>query len=145
MAGHRIFVYGTLRTGGRLHGHLKGQQEVGPGKTVGMLYDVGSFPAAVFRDDIVPDAIPRHAREQREIPVIFGEVWEVDPETLARLDMVEGYYQNDRHNSLYVRTIAEVWLDTGRYVACSVYEWNREVDGLKRIESGDYLKYLKGE
>lgn len=72
----RLFVYGTLKRGHRLHSHLAGQTCLGEGQTtVGFrLLKCGWYPALV---------------ESEPGLAIRGEVWEVDDETLQRLDVVE--------------------------------------------------------
>lgn len=74
--GMRLFVYGTLKRGHPLHGHLLGQTCLGDGRTLPefRLLNCGWYPALVESD------------EGRSIR---GEVWEVDDETLRRLDEVE--------------------------------------------------------
>jgi gamma-glutamylcyclotransferase (GGCT)/AIG2-like uncharacterized protein YtfP len=75
----KVFVYGTLRAGGRLHAHMKheGIDYVGTGRAHGfVMYDVGSYPA------VEPTTYFEH--------VVRGEVYEVDEPGLDRLDRVEG-------------------------------------------------------
>jgi gamma-glutamylaminecyclotransferase len=74
----RLFVYGTLKRGGENHLHLAGQRflgeaATGPGFT---LYGMQGFPGMVrAADDTVG---------------VTGELWEVDPDTLHTLDILEG-------------------------------------------------------
>jgi gamma-glutamylaminecyclotransferase len=72
-----VFVYGTLKRGGSNHFHLAGQEfsgeaETGPGY---VLYELGGYPGMVVGAGG---------------PGIRGEVWSVDDECLARLDVLEG-------------------------------------------------------
>jgi gamma-glutamylaminecyclotransferase len=71
-----VFVYGTLKAGGRLHGHMAGSRFVGEAATqpVYRLYRIGWFPGLVDHSDGL---------------AIRGEVWDVSPETLRILDEVE--------------------------------------------------------
>jgi len=73
----RIFVYGSLKRGFRLHYILADQRFVGDAITAPgfRLYDVGAFPAMVAD----PDGI-----------AVQGELYEVDDDCLAELDRVEG-------------------------------------------------------
>lgn len=82
-----LFVYGTLQRGCRNHrhlaaGHFLGDARTGPGWT---LYDLGGFPGLV--------AAPGESSR------VYGELWEVGPDTLARLDLLEnvpaGVYTRD--------------------------------------------------
>jgi gamma-glutamylcyclotransferase (GGCT)/AIG2-like uncharacterized protein YtfP len=73
-----IFVYGTLKRGERSNGMLSGQQFLGPAQTEPRyrLYDCGRHPA------LVPD--PENG------VAVQGEVWQVNDETLQKLDEYEG-------------------------------------------------------
>jgi gamma-glutamylaminecyclotransferase len=74
----RLFLYGTLRRGGVSHHLLAGQRFLGPARTRAefRLYELDGYPGMAAA-----------AAEGRSIE---GEVWEVDPECLARLDRWEG-------------------------------------------------------
>lgn len=81
----RLFAYGTLKRGHRLHSHLDGQSYLGEGQTLPQfrLLNCGWYPALV---------------ESNEGRSIRGEVWLVDDGTLQRLDEVE-----DVSSGLYER------------------------------------------
>jgi len=73
----RVFVYGTLKRGGSNHGLIAGRYStVSPAVVLGMLFDLGPFPAAVFRGN----------------RYLYGEVFEFEDVTavLPALDMLEG-------------------------------------------------------
>ncbi len=72
-----IFVYGTLKRGGSNQGWMKGQRFVAEAATTPdyWLYDLGGYPGMV-----------RVASGGQSIQ---GEIWEVDPEGLCRLDELE--------------------------------------------------------
>ena len=74
----KVFVYGTLKWGGRNHRYLAGQQFLGeahtpPGYTV---YSLGDYPGMV--------------RAPHNQEGVSGEVWSVDAVCLAGLDQLEG-------------------------------------------------------
>ncbi|MEO6994835.1 MAG: gamma-glutamylcyclotransferase family protein [Lacunisphaera sp.] len=73
-----IFVYGTLKRHGSNHRSLAGQQFVGEARTVFgyVLYSLGDYPGMVRSSD------PAH--------FVTGEVWQVDPAGMAKLDQLEG-------------------------------------------------------
>ena len=73
-----VFVYGTLKRGGRNHHLLAGQEFLGEARTLPRyrLYDKGPYPCLVEE--------PGHGR------AVEGELWRVDEPTLARLDRLEG-------------------------------------------------------
>lgn len=71
-----VFVYGTLKSGHRLHHHLAASRLVGEAVTEPLyrLFRLGWYPGLV--EDV--SGIP-----------VRGEVWEVDPDTVRVLDEVE--------------------------------------------------------
>lgn len=73
-----IFVYGTLKRGCSNHAFLAGQAFLGEARTVPgfRLFDLDGFPGMVPRAD--------------DRDGVSGEIWSVDPECLARLDILEG-------------------------------------------------------
>jgi len=69
----RVFVYGTLKKGFHNHRLLEGCEFIGTRSVSGFtLIDLGAFPGMV--------ASPGE---------VTGEVYEIDDETLARLDQLE--------------------------------------------------------
>ncbi len=77
MSAHLVFVYGTLKRGGCNHHLLQGAEPLGSHRTAPRftLYDLGRYPG------VRPGG--RSA--------IHGELYRVDTETLARLDLLEDY------------------------------------------------------
>jgi len=73
-----VFVYGTLKRGGRNHRYMAGQKFLGPARTPPgfRLYDLGGHPGMIPKSD------------DRE--GVTGEVWSVDAACLAQLDILEG-------------------------------------------------------
>jgi gamma-glutamylcyclotransferase (GGCT)/AIG2-like uncharacterized protein YtfP len=119
-AGTEVFVYGSLKRGGRLHRYLERAEFLGAGATEPgwTLYNVGAFPAMV--------------REEGTAGVI-GEVFRVDEETLRRLDAVE------RVPALYRRE--PVRLAEGPVTQAEGYVWNSrpltERVGSEWVRTGD--------
>jgi gamma-glutamylaminecyclotransferase len=72
-----LFVYGTLKRGEPNHDHLVGARFLGKARTqpIYRLLDLGAYPGLVRND---PDGRS-----------VLGELWEVGPDTLARLDEFE--------------------------------------------------------
>lgn len=119
-----VFVYGTLRKGGRWNYLLRDSALVVVDATVkGDLFDSGNIPVALPGDG-----------------KIVGEVYEVTPKVFARLDELEG------HPKWYVRKLVEIahrdMADVGELEAW-VY-WGTHVGHGEKIESGDYMKHLEG-
>lgn len=83
-----LFVYGTLKRGQRNHGLLRVARFLGEAVTVPLytLLDLGPFPG------MIPGGTT----------AVHGELYEVEPELLARLDRHEGVPR------LYVRTCVAI-------------------------------------
>jgi gamma-glutamylcyclotransferase (GGCT)/AIG2-like uncharacterized protein YtfP len=127
-----VFFYGTLMTGFDRRRRLSMDDRLifrGRGAISGTLFDLGLYPAAVPAAD----------------GCVRGEVFEVsDVElVLPALDEIEGYEPAAPDVSLYVRRVVPVQLDDGGSVDAWVYFYNAPLGQAPRIESGDYLDYLK--
>ncbi|MCF7687964.1 MAG: gamma-glutamylcyclotransferase [Cephaloticoccus sp.] len=81
-----IFVYGTLKRGGRYHSYLAGQQFLTTACTIAghTLYQPADYPAMVLDDT--------------DRKGVTGEVWQVNAACLQALDQLEGV-----HEHLYAR------------------------------------------
>ncbi|CAM3727991.1 gamma-glutamylcyclotransferase [Alkalicoccus chagannorensis] len=104
----KVFVYGTLRKGGRNSPLL--QQEVCLYKKAylkGSLYDTGNGYPAYVRDDE---------------DYVYGEIYEVSDELLPVLDQLEGYKPERSTGNLFIRTERDVGTDDGP-VTAYVYEY----------------------
>ena len=110
-----IFVYGTLKRGCINHFRMArqeyfGEAQTGPGY---VLHDVGGYPGMVA-DSGAPDGVS-------------GEVWSVDDECLAGLDVLEGIAEG-----LYGRRSVELRAPfAGRHV--EAYIFLGSVEGLRRL------------
>lgn len=76
-----LFVYGTLKHGDVRAGLLEGQTFLGETKTAPLfrLFNTGDYPAMVEARPLGVDGLS-----------ITGELWRVDIDCLARLDIEEG-------------------------------------------------------
>ncbi|QLE00237.1 gamma-glutamylcyclotransferase [Galbibacter sp. BG1] len=126
-----VFVYGTLRKEFQnpvakfLRKHSK---FIGKGTAPGHLYDLGSFPGAVFN---------AHTSE-----VIHGEIYFIQKNTeavLAALDRYEGI--DDPNFDYYEKTEALIKVNNTS-IKASVYNFKKSTVSFKKIESGDYSSYL---
>jgi len=127
-----VSFYGTLMTPFNRTGRLRIDQHLafrGRGRIAAALFDLGIYPAAV------PAAGGR----------VRGEVYELtDPVAALRsLDELEGYRPGEPESSLYTRKPTPVLLDDGTTVEAWAYFYNAPLGRAERIESGDYLEYLK--
>lgn len=116
-----VFVYGTLMRGGRLHHHLKGAEYLHHASLKGFsLYDLGWYPGI---------KVETEGRES----LVHGEVFRVDEQTLAHLDMVEG------NGSLFMRRMVDLWNpERGPLGPAWVYVFMGTVDESTRIWDGRY-------
>ncbi len=62
---------------------------------------------------------------------------------LDSLDELEGYRPGEPETSLYMRAMTPVTLDDGSTVDAWAYFYNAPLGRAERIESGDYLEYLR--
>jgi gamma-glutamylcyclotransferase (GGCT)/AIG2-like uncharacterized protein YtfP len=132
-----LFVYGSLRKGF----HHPAYEYIsryfsfaGNGRVKGRLYELGSYPAAV------PAA---------EEDYIIGELYHInDPNefswAMAQLDDYEGLHTENGEPPLYRRDTATVYLTGGATEMAWIYWYNRPVNELTRIPTGDLLEYLRG-
>lgn len=108
-----VFVYGTLLKGCCNHGLLEGSFFLGEAEVKGLaVYDLGAYPGARFEKG----------------STVLGEVYEVDAETLRRLNILEG------KGSLYDLDRVTCDCDDGICLA-GVYVYRGSVDGKDPIPS----------
>ena len=127
-----VFFYGTLMTPFNRTGRLRIDQYLayrGRGTIRAALFDLGIYPAAVPATDA-------H---------VWGEIYEMTfpAIVLGALDEVEGHSPSEPEASLYTRRLTPVTLDDGHVVDAWAYFYNAPLGRAERIESGDYLAYLK--
>lgn len=89
---HRVFVYGTLKQGKYFH-----DEYLGGDKSTALGPATASLDYSMYND-----GLPHLVRETTDKPV-KGELYEVDAETLEKLDGLEG------HPVVYYREIIEVY------------------------------------
>ena len=120
----KIFVYGTLRKGGK---NFKGAS-LGEDRIVGKLYRLSWFPG-------VRDV---RALFNEEGPYIIGEVYEISEETFEQLDDYEGCSQDPtlENSGFYYRK--QVQTENGEIAW--VYIHSQEIPENLRIYSGDWLE-----
>ena len=120
---HLIFIYGSLRRGsaGAMSIRFPDAKFIGDAKVSGSLYDLGAYPGLLINDSE---------------SLVTGEVYEIDDETLNKLDGFEA-------SSHYLRKQAEVLLE-GERTMCWTYEPDPDFYSLRElITSGDWIEYAK--
>ena len=130
----RIFFYGTLMTPFNRPGRTRVDPQL-------MFEGHGSIAAALFDLGLYPAAVPADHRQTR----VRGEVYQMTntAAVLPVLDEIEGYRSTEPERSLYTRRITRVTLDDGGSVTAWAYFYNAPLGRAERIDSGDYLEYLK--
>jgi gamma-glutamylcyclotransferase (GGCT)/AIG2-like uncharacterized protein YtfP len=127
-----VFFYGTLMSGFKRPGRERldaSLTPVGRGSIHAALFDVGLYPAAIPASDAL----------------VQGEIHRMtDAETVLReLDEIEGFRPETPDVSLYTRLETPVTLTDGRTDTAWTYFYNAPLGSAPRIESGDYLDYLR--
>lgn len=118
---YTVICYGTLRQACSNHHIIQGSTFLGTGKLIkpATMYSNRSFPILSFT--------PTSSHS------IVVEVYQVDTNTLKRLDQLEGYPQ------WYARSEEEVHLENGEKIIGWVYHQAFEKHRLQLIvESGDW-------
>jgi len=121
----KVFVYGTLLAGEPNSRLLARAQRIGDARTEEgfALFDLGAFPGMV------------RAREG----IVVGELYEVDRETLAALDRLEG------HPSFYRRTAITLASPMDAEPVWTYLLRPEQVAGRIRIESGSWRAHRAEE
>jgi len=102
---------------------------VGRGSIRAALFDVGLYPAAIPASD---------ASVQGELHRMSDAA-----AVLRELDEIEGFRPEQPDSSLYMRQETPVTLTDGRIESAWTYFYNAPLGNAPRIESGDYLDYLR--
>jgi gamma-glutamylcyclotransferase (GGCT)/AIG2-like uncharacterized protein YtfP len=128
-----LFVYGTLTQNHTKVNKLLGEGKLRfecNGKIEAELYELGAYPGAI----------------EKRGAYVYGEVYEVDSEeTLQKLDAYEGYYPENPKRSLFTRQKTEVTMEDGTKILATVYFYNKNVNGLKALESGKWNRKTAGK
>ncbi|WP_373231763.1 gamma-glutamylcyclotransferase [Cohnella sp.] len=118
-----VFVYGSLRKHEGNHRLLESAQLISSQcSTEGYLYDTGhGYPALV----------------QNHKGRVYGELYQVSPGILRRLDALEGFYGEGKNND-YERVVQSIQTDTGVKEAFVYVYQQSKVIGLEPIQLGDW-------
>src|SRR3954465_12788394 len=122
-----VFVYGTLRRGGRndINRLAPAPAYVGMGEVQGVLYHIDWYPGLTLGGE--------------EAVTVVGEVYAISPQLEAVLDGIECIEPSP--DSEYFKRELDIEVD-GRVVRCLVYEVNPErVRGKQKIGHGDWILF----
>ena len=116
-----LFVYGTMLHGGPNHGRVEDANFLGEARVIGRIYSRGACPAMVDGAGFV-----------------YGEVYQVDPSSLALIDTMEGFVAGRREAlNTYQREVRNVqWLHKAGSIQCDLYLYNRAVSRLPWVDDG---------
>lgn len=133
MSDEFIFVYGTLRRGVKnafREELMRDLNYIGQGVISGRLYEVEDYPGAILSDN----------SEDR----VIGEVYnaKISSGVFDRLDAYEECTDAFPRPHEYVRKQVSVNLSDGNHIFAWAYIFTRDVSGLIRITSGDYVEFL---
>ena len=128
-----IFVYGTLLQGIQsnvaqyFHTNASFLSE---GLMAGELYDLGIYPGAVYQKD--------------NSEKVYGHIFQLkNPTTVLQvLDQYEGCPPERPQPTEYVRQLVPIF-SKNKEKECWVYVYNFPTDKKEKIESGNYLTFLK--
>jgi len=126
-----LFAYGTLQAAHapqQIVSLLEKLRFVGAASARGVLYDLGDYPGAVL------DPSSGHK--------VFGMVYEVldIANTLPELDRYEEFDPQAPSESLFVRVLQPVELESGQMLPCWIYSFNRDPGAAPVFSHGRYLK-----
>ena len=123
----KIFVYGTLKEGGRFAEVYKDKFDplrkgIRPAKIKGTLFNLGSFPGVKLEGDAE----------------VKGEIHSFDEfdAILKIMDRIEGYRGPDNPDNLFNRETVEAELDDGSTEEAVIYTFARDANGAKIVEDG---------
>jgi gamma-glutamylcyclotransferase (GGCT)/AIG2-like uncharacterized protein YtfP len=127
-----VFFYGTLMSGFERPGRARLDallELLGRGSIRASLFDLGIYPAAIPSTD---SRVWGEVHRMRDVDAV-----------LTSLDEIEGYRPGEPDASLYTRVETDATLTDGRVAPVWTYFYNAPLGRAQRIESGDYLEYLK--
>lgn len=122
-----VFVYGTLRRGGRndINRLQPPPHYVGMGEVRGILYHIDWYPGLTLGGE--------------EAVTVVGEVYRITPELEAVLDGIEQIVTGA--DSEYFKREVDVFVD-GKPLNCLLYEINpARVRGKQAIGHGDWIVF----
>lgn len=132
---YNIFVYGSLRSGFRNPAYeylTRYFKYNGEALVKGKFFDAGTHPVAL---------------PTTEEHFILGELYSLNNSdefswAFEQLDDYEGLNVEPGETPLYARTLVEV-SQTGETTTAWIYWYNKSIEGMPEIETGDVMRYLQ--
>ncbi|GAA0611462.1 gamma-glutamylcyclotransferase [Virgibacillus siamensis] len=122
-----VFVYGTLRMGGRNHDYLEGAACIySQCRVRGKLFDTDKdYPVMQLNDS----------------SCVFGELYNVTDSQMKIIDALEGF-EDGRSDNLYNKVTTSVWNESGEECLAIVYTAAQSMNySTCEISSGDWCVY----
>ena len=122
-----LFVYGTLRPGGRAQDMMNEFRYVGRARVRGKLYTLGWYPGLVLGEE----------------GEVTGDVYEVPVSAFEQLDHYEGCASTSPEPHEYQRRKVDAVYKSGGTDTVWVYDFIAPVKPDALIEGGDWLEWIK--
>ena len=119
----KLFVYGTLRPGGRAEEKMSAFRHLGKATVGGNLYSLGWYPGLVLGEE----------------GEVTGDIYGVPESSFPALDDYEGCAAHSPKPHEYERVRADVKFEDGQSVTAWIYDYRAEVEPANLISSGDWL------
>ena len=131
----KLFVYGSLRSGFQHPAYdyiSKHFSLVSEGKVKGLMFDMGSYPAAI---------------STTEEAFIIGELYELKPNSnfawaIEQLDAYEGVNPEEGETQLYRRELTDVYYN-GNTATAWIYWFNGLIEDKPAIISGNIFDFVQ--
>lgn len=125
-----LFVYGTLMQGFSNPFAKKLRKNAiwrGKASFTGKLFDLGSYPGAVFFPS--------------DEGLVHGELWEITAfdSVIPSLDYYEGIHETHPE---YVRQLVSIRVEAGNEAEAWVYLYCQPIQSFVQIKHGDYRRWL---
>lgn len=118
--GELIFIYGTLRRGGKAHAMMKTSEFRGIATIFGRLYHISEYPGLILHEE----------------STVTGELYWADADLIQELDSYEGCFESP---PLYTREEVTATDEYGTVHRVQTYVFQRLEPLHKRIHSGNWM------
>tara|TARA_B110000914_G_C15185328_1_gene319252 strand:+ start:32 stop:421 length:390 start_codon:yes stop_codon:yes gene_type:complete len=119
-----IFIYGTLRRGGRAHHLMQAAEFQSKGSISGRLVHVDQYPGLIPCGD----------------QQVMGELYLVGDQLLNELDRYEGCLESPPH---YLRQETMALLENGEKKSVLVYVFQLLEPHHEEVENGDWIEWME--
>lgn len=120
---HLIFIYGTLRRGGRAHHLMQAAEFQSKGSISGRLVHIDQYPGLIPCGD----------------QQVIGELYLVGDQLLNELDRYEGCLESPAH---YLRKETVVTLKNGEKKPALVYIFQLLEPHHEEVKGGDWMEWI---